>query len=97
MWFELLHVLPRLVNATLGISAYEKDTCRFVHQGNPHIRESRILASVRPRMQAASLQWLELQIAAASPDPQTHAFPGTELSQKTPSPNTSGGARKRRG
>ena len=28
----------------------------------------------------------KLQIAAASPDPQTHAFPGTEFSQRTRSP-----------
>ena len=32
-------------------------------------------APVGPRMQAAGLQCLELQIAAASPDPQTRAFP----------------------
>ena len=53
------------------------------HEGNPHIGESRMLAPARPRMQAAGLQRLKLQIAAASPDPQTRAFPGTELSRKT--------------
>ena len=56
------------------------------HQGNLHIRECRILAPVRPRMQAAGLQCLKLQIAVASPDPQTRAFPGTELYRKTRSP-----------
>ena len=54
---------------------------------NPHIKESRILASVRPRMQAAGWQCLKLQIAVASPDPQTRTFPGTELSRKIRSPN----------
>ena len=53
------------------------------HQGNPHIRESFILASVGPRMQAAVLQCLKLRIAVAFPDLQTRAFPGTELSRKT--------------
>ena len=48
--------------------------------------ESRTSASVRPRMQAEGLQCLKLQIAVASPDPQTRAFPGTELSRKTQSP-----------
>ena len=57
------------------------------HQGNQHIRESRIVAPVGPRMQAAGLQCLKLQIAVAFPDPQTRAFPGTELSRKTRSPN----------
>ena len=38
-----------------------------------------MLAEVRPRMQAAGLQCLKLQIAVA--------FPGTELSRKTRSPN----------
>ena len=52
------------------------------HQGNPHIRESRILAPVRPRMQAAGLRCLKLQIAVASPDPQTCTFPGKELSRR---------------
>ena len=33
-------------------------------------------------MQAAGLQCLQLQIAAASPDPQNRAFPGTEASQE---------------
>ena len=54
--------------------------------GNPHVRENRILAPVRPRMQAAGLQCLKLQIAVAFPDPQARAFPGTELSRKTRSP-----------
>ena len=44
------------------------------------------MAPVRPRMQAAGLQCLKLQIAVAFPDPQTRAFPGTELSRKTRSP-----------
>ena len=57
------------------------------HQGNPHIRESRISAPVRPRMQAAGLQCLKLQIAVAFPDPQTRAFRGTQVSRKTRSPN----------
>ena len=52
------------------------------------IRESRILAPVRPMMQAAGLQCLKLQIAVAFPDPQTCAFPGTELSRKTRSPKS---------
>ena len=56
------------------------------HQGNPHFRESRILAPVRPRMQAAALRRLKLQSALASPDPQTRAFPGTKLSRRTRSP-----------
>ena len=55
---------------------------------NPHIRESRMLALVRPWMQAAGLQCLELQIAVASPDLQTRAFPGTQVSQKTGHPNS---------
>ena len=33
------------------------------------------MAPVRPRKQAAGLQRLKLQIAAASPDPPTRAFP----------------------
>ena len=52
-----------------------------------HIREGRILVPVRPRMQAAGLQCAKLQIAAAFPDPQTRAFPGTEFSWRTWSPN----------
>ena len=60
------------------------------HQENPHIRDSRILAPVRPRTQAAGLQSLQLQIAAAFPDPQTRAFPGTEHSRITQSPNIQG-------
>ena len=52
------------------------------YQGKPHIRESRILAPVGPRMQAAGLQYRELQIAAASPDPQTRSCPGTQGSRK---------------
>ena len=47
-------------------------------QGNRHIRGSRILALVRPRMQAAGVQCPRPQIAAASPDPQTRTFPGVE-------------------
>ena len=35
-----------------------------------------------------SLQCLELRIAAAFPDPQTRAFPGTEFSRKIRSPIT---------
>ena len=54
--------------------------------GDPHIRESRILAPVRPRMQAAGLQCLMLQIAVAFPNPQTRTFPGTEFSQKSGHP-----------
>ena len=50
------------------------------------IRESRILAPVRLRTQAAALRCLRLQIAVASPDPQTCAFSGTEVSRKTRSP-----------
>ena len=37
------------------------------NQGNPHIRERRISAPVRPGMQAAGVQCLKLQIALASP------------------------------
>ena len=57
------------------------------------IREIRIpggkhvLAPVRPRLQAAGLQCLKLQVAVAFPDPQARAFPGTELSWKIRSPN----------
>ena len=36
------------------------------HQGNPHIGQSRMLAPVRPRMQAAGLQRLKLQICEPS-------------------------------
>ena len=36
---------------------------------------------MKPRMQAARLQCLKLQVDA-SPDPQTRAFTGTELSRK---------------
>ena len=46
------------------------------------------MAPVTPRMQAAGLQCLKLQIAAASPDPQTRAFPGTQVSRKIQSPNS---------
>ena len=49
-------------------------------------RESRILAPVRPGLQAAGLQCLKLQIGVASPETQTRAFPGTELSRKIRSP-----------
>ena len=56
------------------------------HQGDLHIRESRMLAPVRPRKQAAGLQCLKLQIAVASPDPQTRVFPSTQLSWKIRSP-----------
>ena len=51
-----------------------------------HTRESRILVAVRPRMQAAGLQCLKLRIAVAFPDPQNHAFSGTQVSRKTRSP-----------
>ena len=50
--------------------------------------ESHILAPLGPRMQAAGLQCLELQIAAASPGPQARAFPGTELARKIRSHKT---------
>ena len=50
------------------------------------IRENRILAPVRPRMQAAGLQFQKLQIAVAFPNPQNRVFPGTEFSGKTRSP-----------
>ena len=53
---------------------------------NYYIRESRRLAPVRPRMRAAGLQCLRLQIAVASPDPHTRTFPGTQVSRKTWSP-----------
>ena len=43
-----------------------------------HIRESRILALVRPRMQAAGLQCLELQIAVAFPDQQARKAAGLQ-------------------
>ena len=41
------------------------------------------MAPVRPMILTAGLQCLKLQIqiAVASPDPQTRAFPGTELSR----------------
>ena len=42
-----------------------------------------MLAPVGPRMQAAGLQCLKLQIAVAFPDPQTRAFPGAQFSRKT--------------
>ena len=42
------------------------------------IREICMLAPMRPRIQAAGLQCLKLQIAVTSPDPQTRAFPGTQ-------------------
>ena len=48
-----------------------------------------MLAPVRPRMQAAGLQCLKLEIAVAFPDPQTHAFPGMQVSRKTRSPKSS--------
>ena len=57
------------------------------HRENPSIRESRILAPVRPRMQAAGLQCLKLQISLASPEPRPRAFPGTKLSRKIRSPH----------
>ena len=66
-------------------------------QGKPHVRESRILAPVGPRMQAAGLQCLKLQIAVAFPNPQTSAFPDTEVSRKTWSPNSQGGSEIMRG
>ena len=53
------------------------------HQGNLHIRESCLWAPERPRMQAAGLQCLKLQIAVASSDTQTRGFPGTQVSRKT--------------
>ena len=46
------------------------------------IRESRMLAPARPRMQAAGVQCLKLQIAVAFPNPQTRTFPGTQLSMR---------------
>ena len=52
-----------------------------ISRGNPHIRESCILAPVRPRMQAADLRCLMLQIAVAFPKPQARAFPGTKFSR----------------
>ena len=72
--------------ARVRVRQMTKSSGKPAYQG----RESRILAPARPRMQAAGLQCLELQIAAASPDPQISAFPGTsmELSRKTRSQNT---------
>ena len=61
---------------------------KSAYQGNPHIRESRILAPGRPRMRAAGLQCLKLLLAVASPDPQTRAFPGTQVSRKIWSPKS---------
>ena len=45
------------------------------------------MAVLGPRMQAAGLQCLQLQMAVASPDPQTRAFPGTQVSGKLGDPN----------
>ena len=55
------------------------------HQGKPHI-----VPPVRPSMQAAGLQCLKLLIAAASPDPQTRALSGKQVSQKTRSHSKEG-------
>ena len=44
-------------------------------QGNSRIGEGRVLAPVRPGMQAAGLQSPKLHLAAAFPDPQTRAIP----------------------
>ena len=56
-------------------------------QGNPDIRECRVLAPVRPRMQASGLQCLKLQIAVAFPDPQPRTFPGTGFPGRSGHPN----------
>ena len=53
-------------------------------QGNPHIRESSILAPVSLGMRAAGLLCLKLQIAAAFPNPQTRAFPAMQVSPEDP-------------
>ena len=55
---------------------------KSAYQGKPHIS-----APVRPRMQVAGLQCIKLQTAVASPDPQTRAFPGMQISWKTRSHN----------
>ena len=64
-----------------------KSDDQIIRGKNPHIGESRILAPEGPGMQAAASQCLVLQIAAASPDPQTRAFPGTHVSRKTRLPD----------
>ena len=46
------------------------------------------LVPVRPRMQDAGLQCLELRTAVAFPPRQNRAFPGAELSRKTRSPKS---------
>ena len=51
------------------------------YQGKPHM-----LVPVRPAVQSAGLQGLKLPIAVATPDPQTSAFPGMEVSRKIQSP-----------
>ena len=84
-------------SATLAISHMGKTIRRVCQLCYPtalkydqiirQIRISWILALARPRMQAAGLQCLKLQVAVASPGPQTRAFPGTELSWNIRSPN----------
>ena len=52
----------KVEEAQLGCSSERRPD----HQGNPHIRDNKnMLASVRPRTQAACLQCLELRIAVA--------------------------------
>ena len=63
-------------------SQMTRSSGKSAYQGRPHNT-----ATVRPRMQAAGLQCLKLQIADASPDPQTRAFPGTQFSRRARSPN----------
>ena len=78
------HLLQLFCTSTLFMSTPFASAAPYFRwpdqKGNPHFRASRILAPVRPRMQAAGLQCLMLQIVA-SPNPQTRAFPGTEFSR----------------
>ena len=79
------HLLQLFCTSTLFMSTSFASAAPYFRRpyqkGNPHIRESCMLASVRPRTQAAGLQCLKLQTAVASPNPQTCAFPGTEFSR----------------
>ena len=79
-------ILLTQTSLSRSISLMTRSAGKSAYQG-----KLRMLAPVRPRMQAAGLQCLKLQslklqIVVASPDSQTRAVPGTELPQKTRSP-----------
>ena len=75
----MVMVIVIVIVIVVGVIVTRSHNIRYNYgrQGNPLTREGRMLAPVRPRLQAAGLQCLKLQIALAFPNPHNRSFPGT--------------------